>query len=114
MKNFTKILALLAFVTFISKQGFAQEQRRQWVYEFAVVGLTSVNEAAKLDSLVLKKTGIYTSKTNYETKKVTIAVMPGIEYKALCDVIRASGFVPDEKHAVKEETVTIVNDKTNK
>ena len=111
MKNFTKILMLAVCTVLIGKLAIGQEQRRQWVYEFSVVGVTSVKEATKLDSLALKKYGIYFSSTNYDTKKVTMAVVPGLEYKALRGFITASGFVPSEKYEVKEETVIIDNKK---
>ena len=111
MKIFTKLFIFLAIVILFGKQSFAQEQRRQWVYELSVKGITSLNEAQKLDSLVMKKTGIYSCRVNYETKTVVVAVMPGIEFKNLFDVVRNSGFVADEKYTVKEETITLPSHK---
>jgi len=66
--------------------------------------MESVVDAARLDSAMSRMMGIYSSKTNFETKKVVVSCIPGGDYRALQLVVQSVGLVPNENYySFKEE-----------
>ena len=109
MKTF---LTFFFAMLLIGIKGFSQDQARKQeptkksVYEFSVSGMTSVKDAEKLDNAMTHMMGIYSSKTDFNTKKVNVFCAPGIDYRGLQLIVQSVGLVADDSYLLEEVDLT--------
>ena len=101
MKNkFAPILTIICAFILIAGTVSAQQSTQNQVFEFTVTGLLKQSDATLLDSAMMKKKGIYASKTDFATKKITVTCASFMEFKMLNAVIVNKGFEADGKDLV--------------
>ena len=100
MKNkFAPLLTIACAFILITGTISAQSTQNQ-VFEFTVTGLLKQSDATLLDSAMMKKKGIYSSKTDFATKKITVTCASFMEFKMLNRVVVSKGFEADGKDLI--------------
>ena len=94
------IFAILIFSIFFTGTISAQQDSKKQVFEFTVTGMLKQTDAALLDSAMMKKKGIYSSKTDFTTKKITVTCASFMEFKMLNAVVVSKGFEAEGKDVV--------------
>jgi hypothetical protein len=99
----SKNLLFSCFFVLIAAAGFAQHSGEQKLFEFTVEGMSSEKDAKSLDSLMLTKKGIYSSKTDFKTKKIEVKTIPQLDFgtvKSVLTVLRLEATDKDLKVTV--------------
>ena len=106
-----KLVALLFTTLLFSIHGFSQEQskkqvsNKKWIYEFHVSGMTSIEDAEKLDKAMIHMLGIYSSTTDFNTKMIIVSCLSGIDYAGLRLIVQSVGLVADDNYLLKEKDI---------
>ena len=100
----TLVSTLLLFL--FSVAVFAQNGNNKVTYQFNLVHIDSKEEATKLDSAYIKKKGIISVKTDFETQKVSITCISAIDFAALKAIAIQNGFEVSEQNIVRTEETT--------
>lgn len=104
----TRLLLVFTVLTAFCFTAQAQDNaKKQVVYEFTVMNLKTAKDAAKLDSVMLTKKLIYSSKTDFNTRRITVTVDPAIDFNALRAVVIYAGFECSNENVKKTEAVTV-------
>ena len=100
MKVFKTILTFIALALLSFKASAQAENKKSLVFEFTVTGMTSENDAAKLDSVMMTKMGVYKSKTDYATKKITVTCADFFDFNTIKAPLVVLGFESPDKDIV--------------
>ena len=100
----TLVSTLLLFL--FSVAAFAQNGNNKVTYQFSLVHIDSKEEATKLDSAYIKKKGIISVKTDFETQTVNITCISAIDFAALKAIAIQNGFEVSEQNIVRTEETT--------
>lgn len=95
---------LFTFLFCFAGTVIAQNQTKNRVYEFKVLGLKTQEDALKLNNNMKAKMGVVKSITNFTTQTITVTVDPRIDFQMLRQVVLVSGFEPyEDSMVVKDE-----------
>lgn len=103
MKNkASKFIATV--LSIISLSVFAQEPSANstLVYTIHVDGLSSAEQATRLDNNFKNKTGILSDEINFETKTIIVKTTEAITYTFVCDVLSSEGIKAQNYILTKE------------
>ena len=100
MKVLKTILTLIALALLSINVSAQAENKKSLVFEFTVTGMTSEDDATKLDSVMMTKMGVYKSKTDYATKKITVTCADFFDFNTIKAPLVVLGFESPDKDIV--------------
>ena len=108
INGFTSLKGIIAmtalFVFAISSTAVAQSSgEKNKVFEFFLTQKISTEEAKKIDATMISRKGILSSSTDATTGKVTVKVIPMIDFWALQTVVNYAGFECNQENMVIRE-----------
>lgn len=107
MKVLKTILTLIVLALLSLKASAQAENKKSLVFEFTVSGMQSETDAAKLDSVMMTKKGIYASKTDFKTKKITVTCADFFDFNTIKAPLIVLGFETPDKDIVGKLQITI-------